>query len=99
MNFLVDAQRLARRLQDSGHDALHTLDLPNGNRTTDAEINHLSLKEQRIVITKDADFVNTLPYLKISATASFTDGKAKGETLSPSFISIFCEYLSAAGSR
>lgn len=62
MNFLVDAQlprRLARRLEDSRH-ALHTLDLPNGNRTTDAEINHLSIKEQRIVVTKDVDFVNIL---------------------------------------
>jgi hypothetical protein len=42
MNFLVDAQlprRLARRLQEAGHDALHTLDLPAGNRTTDSETN------------------------------------------------------------
>jgi predicted nuclease of predicted toxin-antitoxin system len=62
MNFLVDAQlprRLARRLQEAGHDALHTLDLPAGNRTTDREINTLSLRESRIVITKDADFVNS----------------------------------------
>jgi predicted nuclease of predicted toxin-antitoxin system len=42
VNFLVDAQlprRLALRLRDAQHDVLHTLDLPNGNRTTDAEIN------------------------------------------------------------
>jgi predicted nuclease of predicted toxin-antitoxin system len=46
---------------------LHTLDLPAGNRTTDSEINTLSLRESRVVITKDADFVNSfllvgLPY-------------------------------------
>jgi len=45
MNFLVDAQlprRLAYRLRDAGHDALHTLDLPKRNRTTDAEIHEIS---------------------------------------------------------
>ena len=62
MRFLVDAhlpRRIARRLQEAGHDVLHTLDLPNGNRTTDAEINTISLREQRVVITKDTDFVNS----------------------------------------
>lgn len=37
MRFLVDAQlpaRLARHLTDAGHDAVHSLDLPAGNRTT-----------------------------------------------------------------
>jgi predicted nuclease of predicted toxin-antitoxin system len=34
MRYLVDAQlprRLALRLRDAGYDALHTLDLPDGN--------------------------------------------------------------------
>jgi predicted nuclease of predicted toxin-antitoxin system len=34
MKFLVDAQlprRLARLLTATGHDAIHTLDLPRGN--------------------------------------------------------------------
>lgn len=62
MRFLVDAhlpRRIARRLQEAGHDAMHTLDLPDGNRTTDAEISAISLREQRVVVTKDADFVNS----------------------------------------
>ena len=62
MNFLVDAhlpRRLAYRLRDAGHDALHTLDLPKRNRTTDAEIHEISARERRVVITKDADFVNS----------------------------------------
>jgi predicted nuclease of predicted toxin-antitoxin system len=61
MKFIVDAQlprRLAMRLKDAGHDAIHTLDLPRGNRTPDNEINELSLNDQRIVITKDEEFVN-----------------------------------------
>jgi predicted nuclease of predicted toxin-antitoxin system len=61
MRFLVDAQlprRLARRLTEAGHDAIHTLDLPKGNRTTDSEINEVSIAEQRVVITKDDEFVS-----------------------------------------
>jgi predicted nuclease of predicted toxin-antitoxin system len=62
MRFLIDAQlplRLARWLRAEGHDAIHTMDLPDGNRTADAEINSLSLRDRRIVITKDEDFVDS----------------------------------------
>lgn len=62
MNFLLDAQlprRLAIKLRAAGHDAVHTLDLPLGNRTPDNVINDLSLNEQRVVVTKDTDFVNS----------------------------------------
>jgi predicted nuclease of predicted toxin-antitoxin system len=62
VKLLVDAQlprRLARSLREAGHDAVHTLDLPARNRTTDREINALSLREERIVVTKDADFVDS----------------------------------------
>ncbi len=63
MKFLVDAQlprRISHRLRGYGHDAVHTLDLPDGNRTSDAAINHLSLTEARVVVTKDSDFVDSL---------------------------------------
>jgi predicted nuclease of predicted toxin-antitoxin system len=62
MKFLLDAQlprRLAVRLQAAGHDAIHTFDLPSGNRTPDNVINEISLDQQRVVVTKDADFVNS----------------------------------------
>ena len=62
MNFLIDAQlprRLAHWLETEGHDAIHTLDLPAGNRTEDAQVNFLSMREQRVVVTKDMDFVDT----------------------------------------
>ena len=42
MNWLIDAQlprRLSDRLRELGHDAIHTLDLPDENRTKDNEIN------------------------------------------------------------
>lgn len=62
MKFLVDAQlprRLATWLSATGFDAVHTLDLPLGNATTDAFVNDISTGERRIVITKDADFVDS----------------------------------------
>jgi predicted nuclease of predicted toxin-antitoxin system len=62
MKFIVDAQlprRLARELVAAGHDAVHTLDLPVGNRTQDKEIIALAIRENRIVVTKDNDFVTS----------------------------------------
>ncbi len=62
MKFLVDAQlprRLALAMQAAGHDTLHTLDLPAGNRTSDDEINNISIQEQCVVVTKDSDFVQS----------------------------------------
>lgn len=41
MKFLVDAQlpvRLVHALRRLGYDVVHTLHLPNGNRTSDAEL-------------------------------------------------------------
>ena len=62
MKFLIDAQlprRPVAQLRQAGHDAIHTLDLPDGNRTTDRIINELSINEQYIVVTKDSDFVES----------------------------------------
>ncbi|MCA1631156.1 MAG: DUF5615 family PIN-like protein [Acidobacteria bacterium] len=62
MKFLVDAQlprRLASRLREAGHEAIHTLDLPLGNRTPDFDINKLSTHVGCVVITKDTDFVTS----------------------------------------
>lgn len=60
MKLIVDAQlprRLARELAASGHDAVHTLDLPAANRTQDNEIIALAVQDNRIVMTKDNDFL------------------------------------------
>ena len=62
MKFLIDAQlprRLVAPLRQAGLDAIHTLDLPDGNRTADRIINELSIKEQYVVVTKDSDFVES----------------------------------------
>jgi predicted nuclease of predicted toxin-antitoxin system len=62
MKFVVDAHLppgLCVLLRDAGHDALHTLELPNQNRTTDAFLNQISAAEQRVVVTKDTDFYHS----------------------------------------
>ncbi len=59
MKFIIDAQlpkSLADFLNQIGHEALHTLSLPDKNKTTDSQIIEISVKENRVVITKDADF-------------------------------------------
>ena len=62
VKFIVDAQlpkRIADFLIDNGYDSIHTLDLENKNRTKDKEIIENSLQENRIVITKDYDFLDS----------------------------------------
>jgi predicted nuclease of predicted toxin-antitoxin system len=61
MKFLIDAQlprRLAAVLRDYGHEALHTLDLPQQNRTPDTDVMRYANENVCIVTTKDADFVD-----------------------------------------
>lgn len=62
MRFLVDAQlprRIVDLLRQRGHDAVHTLDLPEGNRTSDDRLCDLSDSEDRVLITKDGDFIDS----------------------------------------
>jgi predicted nuclease of predicted toxin-antitoxin system len=62
MKFIVDAQlptRLAQFLQKAGHDTIHTRDLPQQNAIPDSSINAISIAQERIVITKDSDFVDS----------------------------------------
>lgn len=57
MNFPVDAQlprRMAAWLTAAGCNAIHTLDLPDANGTTDEQINEVADREERVVVTKDS---------------------------------------------
>jgi len=61
MRFIVVAQlpkSLSIWLNEQGHDAIHTLDLPRKNSTSDMMIIRIARDEKRTVITKDTDFVN-----------------------------------------
>lgn len=61
MKVLIDAQ-LPQRLTEcfSAHniDAQHTLDLPKKNATPDQEIIRVADQEDRIVVSKDHDFLD-----------------------------------------
>lgn len=62
MRFLVDAQLpkiLATRMNDWGYECIHTNDLPAGNSTTDKVVAESADVENRILISKDADFINS----------------------------------------
>ena len=62
MKFLIDAQlprRLATQFQRAGLEATHTLELPDGNRTTDQALTSLSIANQAVLVTKDSDFVES----------------------------------------
>lgn len=63
MKFIVDAQlpkSLSNLLNDKlGGESIHTLDLPDKNRTGDDAIMQISFDEKRIVITKDNDFLQS----------------------------------------
>lgn len=62
MKFLIDANlpfRLVKTLRNKGFDILHTDNLPNKERTTDKEIKTISVEQDRVVITKDSDFLDS----------------------------------------
>jgi predicted nuclease of predicted toxin-antitoxin system len=62
VKFIVDAQ-LPKSLSDflkyRGHDSIHTLELPKQNKTIDLTILKLAQEQERIVITKDNDFLES----------------------------------------
>lgn len=63
MKFLIDAQlprRLAYLFQEEGYEAKHTSDLPDGNRTKDADLIRLSRLESMVLVTKDRGFADDL---------------------------------------
>lgn len=62
MRFLVDAQlprELVNFLKTHGHEAVHTAELPEKNRTADEKIRRLADAEDRFVVSKDDDFVTS----------------------------------------
>ena len=59
MKFLIDAHLppvLRRVFAAAGHDAIHTVDLPDHNASKDGVLNTVSMAEQRVLISKDTDF-------------------------------------------
>ena len=62
MKFIVDANlpfKLAIRLRQLGFDVIHTNNLPNKEKTSDKEIRQVSIEQNRVVISKDSDFLDS----------------------------------------
>jgi predicted nuclease of predicted toxin-antitoxin system len=62
MKLLLDAQlprSLAKQLQAFGCDVLHTFDLAEGNRSSDRTISSIADHDERVVFSKDADFLQS----------------------------------------
>ena len=60
MKIFVDAQLppvLKSWLIQQGHDCIHALDLPKKDSTPDIEIVEIVTKSERILISKDSDFL------------------------------------------
>ena len=67
MKFLVDAQlpiRLVQVLEAAGHDARHTTDLPNGNRSTDREVAEAADADSRVVVHEGRGLPRQPPALR-----------------------------------
>jgi predicted nuclease of predicted toxin-antitoxin system len=62
VKLLIDAQlprRMVGWMRAAGCDTVHTLDLPDGNATSDGQVIITADREGRVVVTIDADFVNS----------------------------------------
>lgn len=62
MKFIVDAQlpkSLSDFLNQKGFDSIHTLELPEKNNSKDTQIARLANEQDRIVVSKDADFLES----------------------------------------
>ena len=61
MKFIIDAQLivLCYLLKHRGYDAIHTIELQDSNASTDELITEISVNENRVVITKDNDFLES----------------------------------------
>jgi predicted nuclease of predicted toxin-antitoxin system len=69
--------------EEHGHDTLHTLDLPLGNRTPDSEIVARANRDGRIVVSKDSDFVQSFlltgqPALLLVSTGNVSNVELEG---------------------
>ena len=59
MNFLIDTnlpRRLVHLFRERGHQTIHTIELPDGNTTTDFALLDYSDAYNCVVTTKDSDF-------------------------------------------
>jgi len=72
MRFLIDnalSPRIAKGLNEAGHDAIHVRDIGLASATDDEIISHAKM-DKRVIVSADTDF-GTLLTLKNAAVPSF----------------------------
>ena len=101
MKFIIDAQlprRMTKWLTAAGHDAVHTRDLPNANRTTDAEVIDLAERDGRVVVTKDEDFVDSqLLKKRPSKLLAVSTGNIRNKELEKLFVPLIPDIVREFG--
>ena len=61
LTFIIDTQlppKLAKYLYDKGFQSIHTTYFPNGHLLDDKTIIEIAVREHRIIVTKDSDFLD-----------------------------------------
>ncbi|MCX6270078.1 MAG: DUF5615 family PIN-like protein [Bacteroidetes bacterium] len=61
LKFIIDTQlppSLATYLKVKGFDSIHTTYFPDGQFLKDNEIIHIAKNEDRVIVTKDSDFLD-----------------------------------------
>jgi len=85
MNFLIDAnlpRRIVRIFQERGHDAVHTLEMPEGNATPDVALLDYAEQNNCVITTKDSDFSSSFwQQNRPSKLLLISTGNIKNETL------------------
>jgi predicted nuclease of predicted toxin-antitoxin system len=103
MKLIIDAQ-LPRKMTlwftAAGCDAIHTLDLPNANQTTDEQINDVADREKRVVVTKDADFVDShLLWRRPSKLLLVSTGNISNRDLERLFVPLIPDIIRELGTH
>ena len=97
MKILLDAQlprSLVKQLEPMGCDVLHTVDLPQGNRSSDLTISSVADRDGRVVFSKDDNFIRS--HLLRGSPARLlivATGNISNQELSSLLIGVFPELI------
>ncbi len=85
MKFIIDEQlpgSLARFFREKGHDVVHVNTLRSGLQMPDEAVSEISMSENRVVISKDSDFLNSFVLKRVPYKLLFlTTGNIKNSQL------------------
>jgi predicted nuclease of predicted toxin-antitoxin system len=99
MNFLIDAnlpRRIVRIFQERGHDAVHTLELPEGNATPDVALLDYAEKNNFLTTPNETDISSSFWLQNLPSKLFFiTTGIIKNAELETLLIANFEQMTTA----